>query len=293
MNIKDILDKHAAWLRGEPEGVKADLTGADLSKADLSEANLSKANLYEADLTGADLSGANLSKANLSKANLTGADLSEANLFGAHLVGADLSGTHLPGANLFEANLSKANLTGANLSEANLSGAHLFGANLTGADLSGANLSGTHLPGANLFEANLSGANLFEANLSEALNIDTLSWNSNTEFYPLQCPETGTYTAYKKANNLIVELEIPYDALRSSATSRKCRASKAKVISITDLAGRPAGDRVLSDYAYSPKIEYIVGQTIEIPNFDTNRWHECAPGIHHYITREEAVKHEN
>ena len=23
MNILDILDKHAAWLRGEPEGVKA------------------------------------------------------------------------------------------------------------------------------------------------------------------------------------------------------------------------------------------------------------------------------
>ena len=208
MNIKDILDKHAAWLRGEPEGVKADLTGADLSKADLSEANLSKANLYEADLSGADLSGADLS------------------------------------------------------------GAHLSWAKLPGADLSG-------------------------GNLSKALNIDTLSWDSNTAFYPLQCPETGTYTAYKKANNLIVELEIPYDALRSSATSRKCRASKARVISITDLAGHPAGDRVLSDYAYSPKIEYIVGQTIEIPNFDTNRWHECAPGIHHYITREEAVKHEN
>ena len=233
MNIKDILDKHAAWLRGEPEGVKADLTGADLTGADLSKANLSKANL---------------SKANLSKANLTG-------------------------ANLAKANLSKANLTGANLSWANL--------------------SGTHLPGANLFEANLSGANLSGGNLSKALNIDTLSWDSNTAFYPLQCPETGTYTAYKKANNLIVELEIPYDALRSSATSRKCRASKARVISITDLAGHPAGDRVLSDYAHSPKIEYIVGQTIEIPNFDTNRWHECAPGIHHYITREEAVKHEN
>ena len=218
MNILDILDKHAAWLRGEPEGVKADLTGANL--------------------TGADLTGA----------NLTGADLSK----------ADLSG-----ANLYEANLSWAKLLRTNLS------------------------------GANLSKANLSGANLSGADLSKALNIDTLSWDSNTAFYPLQCPETGTYTAYKKANNLIVELEIPYDALRSSATSRKCRASKARVISITDLAGHPAGDRVLSDYAYSPKIEYIVGQTIEIPNFDTNRWHECAPGIHHYITREEAVKHEN
>ena len=243
MNILDILDKHAAWLRGEPEGVKADLTGANL--------------------TGADLTGANLSGGNLSK--------------------ADLSGAHLSAANLTGADLSEANLSAANLSWADLSGANLFWANLTGADLSKANLSG----------ADLSAANLSEAHLSKALNIDTLSWDSNTAFYPLQCPETGTYTAYKKANNLIVELEIPYDALRSSATSRKCRASKARVISITDLAGHPAGDRVLSDYAYSPKIEYIVGQTIEIPNFDTNRWHECAPGIHHYITREEAVKHEN
>ena len=243
MNIKDILDKHAAWLRGEPEGVKADLTGANLTGADLSKANLS----------GAHLSWAKLLRTNLSKANLSKANLFEANLSGANLVGGNLSRTHLPGADLSKANLSKANLSGANLS---------------GADLSG-------------------------ADLSEALNIDTLSWDSNTAFYPLQCPETGTYTAYKKANNLIVELEIPYDALRSSATSRKCRASKARVISITDLAGHPAGDRVLSDYAYSPKIEYIVGQTIEIPNFDTNRWRECAPGIHHYITREEAVKHEN
>ena len=248
MNIKDILDKHAAWLRGEPEGVKADLTGANLTGADLTGANLTGADRSKANLSGAHLSWAKLLRTNLSKANLSKANLFEANLSGANLVGGNLSRTHLPGADLSKANLSKANLSGANLS---------------GADL------------------------------SEALNIDTLSWDSNTAFYPLQCPETGTYTAYKKANNLIVELEIPYDALRSSATNRKCRASKAKVISITDLAGRPAGDRVLSDYAYSPKIEYIVGQTIEIPNFDTNRWRECAPGIHHYITREEAVKHEN
>ena len=258
MDFIDILEKHAAWLRGEPEGVKADLSGANLSRADLSGANLSGADLFGADLSGANLSGANLS-------------------------GADLSGADLPGANL----------SGANLSWADLSGANLSGANLSRADLSGADLSRADLSRADLFGANLFEANLFRANLSEALSIDTLLWDSNTAFYSLQCPETGTYTAYKKTNNLIVELEIPYDALRSSATSRKCRASKARVISITDLAGRPAGDRVLSDYAYSPKIEYIVGQTIEIPNFDTNRWRECAPGIHHYITREEAVKHED
>ena len=288
MDFIDILEKHDAWLRGEPEGVKADLSRADLSRADLFGANLSRV----------DLSGANLLWADLSRADLSRADLSEADLSGANLSGVDLSGADLSGADLFGANLSGADLSGANLSRvdlsrANLSRVDLSGANLFGADLFGANLSGADLSRANLSRVDLSGANLTGANLTGALNIDTLLWDSNTAFYPLQCPQTGTYTAYKKASNLIVELEIPYDALRSSAASRKCRASKAKVISITDLEGRPAGDRVLSDYACSPKIEYIVGQTIEIPNFDTNRWRECAPGIHHYITREEAVKHEN
>ena len=94
------------------------------------------------------------------------------------------------------------------------------------ADLSGANLSG----------ANLSGANLYKAE-----NVDKALHNLYTLFYPLQCPETGAYIGYKKARGMIVELEITSDALRSSATSRKCRASKAKVLSITDVDGNPAG----------------------------------------------------
>ena len=109
--LKNILDKHFKWLRGENGGKRANLFGANLSRADLS---------------GADLSGANLSRA-----NLFGANLSRANLFGANLSRADLSR-----ANLFGANLSRANLSRADLSRADLSGADLFGANLSRADLS-------------------------------------------------------------------------------------------------------------------------------------------------------------
>ncbi len=167
--------------------------------------------------------------------------------------------------------------------------ADLSGANLSGADLSRANLSGANLSRANLSGANLSGADLSWADLSRAKNIDKAYWTIYTAFYPLQCPESGSYTAYKKAGGLIVELEIPADALRSSATSRKCRASKAKVISITDVNGNLAGEQVVSDHYKS--FVYVVGQTVEVQNFDTNRWNECAPGIHHYITRDEAVKH--
>ena len=259
MDIKKILSEHLKWIEGDG-GERADLSWADLRGANLSWANLREANLSGANLRGADLSGANLSWADLSGANLRGANLR--------------------GANLREANLSGANLRGADLRGANLSWANLSGADLRGADLRGADLSWADLRGANLSGANLSGAK----------NIDQAFWSIYTAFYPLQCPEKGTYTGYKKASGLIVELEIAEDALRSSATSRKCRASKAKVLSITDVDGNPAGDQVCSDH--DKNFVYKVGKIVEVLDFDTNRWNECSTGIHHFITRAEAVKYQ-
>ena len=68
--LKNILDKHFKWLRGENGGKRANLFRADLSRA----------NLFGANLSGADLSGANLSRADLSGADLFGANLSRADL---------------------------------------------------------------------------------------------------------------------------------------------------------------------------------------------------------------------
>lgn len=53
--LKEILERHGRWLRGEPQGVRADLWGADLRDADLRDADLTGADLTNADLTGADL----------------------------------------------------------------------------------------------------------------------------------------------------------------------------------------------------------------------------------------------
>ena len=128
------------------------------------------------------------------------------------------------------------------------------------------------------------------AKLSRANGLDTVIADEYTSFFRLQCPETGAYTAYKKAHGLIVELKIPADALRSSATSRKCRASKAKVIRITDRDGNAAGvEEVKSDH--DAAFVYRVGETVSVPDFDTDRWNECAAGIHHFITRAEAVQY--
>ena len=174
----------------------------------------------------------------------------------------------------------RAYLCGADLMGANLYKADLCGANLCGADLRGADLMGADLMGANLMRANLSGADLMGADLCGA----KLDW-------PLVCQEKGSFIGYKKCrNNLIVELEIPEDAYRCSATSKKCRCSKAKVLSITNLDGSES----TSDVAVSKhdsSFVYRIGETVEVTDFDQNRWNECSTGIHFFMNREDAVKY--
>ena len=212
----------------------------------------------------ADLSGVNLREADLRVADLSGANLRGVDLSGAHLIGADLSE-----ADLICVNLYRANLNGANLSRANLSGANLRGVDLRSADLSGADLS----------RADLRGVYFRGANLSGTYGIPAIC-----------CPEEGSFIGFKKAGDYIVKILILDDAKRSSATSRKCRCSKAKVLSITELDGSET-DVTEVESNYDSSFVYRIGETVEVPNFDDDRWNECAPGIHFFITRQEAVEY--
>ena len=248
--LNKILSNHKLWLMDESNGIRADLSGVDLEYADLDGADLRDANL-----SGADLRGADLRSANLWYADLRGADLRDASLGCADLGYADLGGANLSGADLEYADLRDADLRGANLGHANL-----YGADFSGADLGG--------------------ANLWSTDLSCVKNI----------FFPMACPEKGSFIAFKKAGCYIIELFIPSNAKRCSATSRKCRCSKAKVISITT----PSGDKTNITEVhsnYDPNFIYKLGEYVEVKNFDDNRWNECSTGIHFFITRQEAVNY--
>jgi hypothetical protein len=83
---------------------------------------------------------------------------------------------------------------------------------------------------------------------------------------------------------------IPDDAKRSSATTRKCRCSKAEVLSITNIDGSDAGITSVSS-SHDPEFVYKIGETVSVDNFCEDRWQECAPGIHFFITRDEAVRY--
>ena len=139
------------------------------------------------------------------------------------------------------------------------------------------------------YGADLSGADLRSANLSGA-NLLNVRYDECTGFFALVCPEKGSFIGYKKANGHIVKLRITEDALRSSATSRKCRCSKAEVLSITTLDGEDDGLTSIPSN-YDSNFIYRVGTTVEVEDFETDRWDECAAGIHFFITRQEAVQY--
>lgn len=225
------------------------------------------------------------------KINLQGADLRGIDLRKANLRGANLQGVRLWGADLSYANLRDADLHNVNLCDANLHYADLCKTDLSCADFDSANLYYTDLSYANLYSANLLNANLHGAVLNGAI-LYKVKYNYDTNFFALQCPEEGSFIGYKKARGHIVKLEILSDAKRSSATTRKCRCSAAKVLSITTLDGRDDGTQFISSGRDSNFV-YRVGEIARVDDFDENRWNECSTGIHFFITRNEAVEYSN
>lgn len=199
----------------------------------------------------------------LSYADLRGADLSDADLHGANLHGADLSDAYLRGADL--------------------SDAYLCGADLYGADLSHADLSDADLRYADLRYADLRDANHVKLSIAKTSIL----------------PEEGDIIGWKKAyvdgtmlpKSVIVKLLIPSDAQRSNATGRKCRASKARVLDLQDKQGNSLPPDTTAFSGHDTDFTYKKGETIHVEDFDTNRWKECAPGIHFFITRIEAAEY--
>jgi hypothetical protein len=106
----------------------------------------------------------------------------------------------------------------------------------------------------------------------------------------MACPDTGSFIGFKKASGLIVKLEITADARRSSATGRKCRCDKAKVLEIQNKDGSVA-DTTSVVSSYKKEFVYRVGEIVEEPEFCEDRWNECSEGIYFFINRQEAVNY--
>lgn len=145
------------------------------------------------------------------------------------------------------------------------------------------------------------------ADIHEFCVSDTCDINYNQ--LPLSCPAEGSFIAYKKVKNAnldvsdrrtisnqysyIAVLEIPADAKRSSAGNNKCRADKAKVIRFETLDGRVVDTKIKCCSCFNKSFYYELGKMVTAENFDENRYNECAPGIHFFVSRVDAVNYLN
>lgn len=172
--------------------------------------------------------------------------------------------------------------TGCDLSNALFKNCSFRNANFTNANMQGADLRNDDLTG-----ATLNGANLF-ACILEGTILNDVEINDQTKWFRMRCPETGAFLGYKKCfNNRLVQLLIPEDAKRTSATMNSCRCSKAKVLTIKSFDYKEEFEEAWS--LVDENFVYRKGEWVEVKDFNENRWVDSTTGIHFWMTREEAL----
>ena len=236
-------------------------------KKDLKEAlNNNFANM---DLRGVDFKGQNLSKANFKGANLEG----------ACFIDAILVSTNFEGARLAHADFSCANAWGANFNETNCKDALFLSANLTEASFEGADLDGTSFAQANLTEANLQDTNIITAEFDNTVGI-----------YPV-CPDTGSFTAWTIGEEYLVEILLPWTALRNSGTTRRCRANAMYINGITQIGESLEDDECPNSVKLKNRdFKLNLGESAIDENFEVDRFKVSSTDLYFYITEEEALE---
>lgn len=265
--IDSMCRKHMLWLEKKKGGKKAvfkNMQGA--SPLSFRDKSLNRAEFINCAFTNCDFEGADLQHAVMTKGDYRWSKFRDAEM------------DHV---NLYDADLTMANFRNAACFEANFGGAYLSGADLSNATMREANFSG----------ADLRWANLEDATLDEA-NFD------NAKMPPLRLPSSGQFRAFKKVldpitrGQMVLELVVSGKKPRTASyVGNKCRCQKAKVVAAYSLDGakadHPNGRRYSS--LNDSRFIYTLGAWIEEPNYDGDPRVECAPGIHFFMTKEEAL----
>ena len=230
-------------------------------------------NFANMDLRGVDFTGRNLSQANFTGANLEG----------ACFIDAILVSTNFEGANLKNTDFSCANAWGANFNETNCQNSLFLSANLTEGIFEGADLDGTSFAQANLTEANFQDTNIITAEFDNTVGI-----------YPV-CPDTGSFTAWtigedEEGNEYLVEIMIPWAALRNSGTTRRCRANCLYINGITPIGESLEDDDCPNSVNLKNRdFKLSLGESSIDENFEVDRFKISSTDLYFYITEEEAL----
>ena len=184
--------------------------------------------------------------------------------------------------------LSGADLHNMDFTLSSFQNVNLEYVNLKNSSVENALFDGNSLHGADFQNANMKTAAFRECDMRAKL--DGIQSDHTTQWFRMHCPETGPILGYKKCvNDRVVQLLIPADAKRTSATRPSCRCSKAKVLSIKSFDETEEFEEAWS--LVDENFVYRKGQWVEVKDFNEDRWMDSTTGIHFWMERKEALSY--
>lgn len=199
----------------------------------------------------------------------------------------DLTGWNLSYIDFTLSSFQNVILNGADFHGGTVENALFDGCPMCGADFSHSRMVTASFRYCDMRKCDIRGANLYGAILEYA-RLDGIVSDEDTEWFRLHCPEKGAFLAYKKCvNDRLVQLLVPEDAKRTSATLPSCRCNKAKVLTIKSFDYQENFDEAWS--LVDENFSYKRGEWVEVADFNEDRWQDSTTGIHFWLTREEAM----
>lgn len=212
--------------------------------------------------------------------DLSESDISDVDMSGWDLRNIDFSGSNFENVDLTGADFDRAVLYKVWFKDCPMKNVRLTNADVTEATMRYIDLSGSDFSGSDFHHA-----------LFEYAVLDDITDDEDTKFYRLRCPGKGAFIAWKCCTELrVVQLLVPADARRVSATAETCRCDKAKVLSIKSI-----DESVSYDWAQStvdPDFYYEKGKWVYPSAFQPDRWMDSSPGIHFFMDRQESVDYQ-
>lgn len=100
---------------------------------------------------------------------------------------------------------------------------------------------------------------------------------------------------YKKCGNYVVKLLIPASAVTNELRPGIVNAFRAKyrtnIAYVDDIIGHNAPKYVVSTF-HKKWLRYEIGKLVECTDFDYNIKKICSPGIHYFLSYEQAVNYD-
>ena len=201
----------------------------------------------------------------------------------------DLSGYNLSGIDFTLSSFENVRLENVDFSGAAVENVLFDGCSVKGAVFRNVNMKTASMRYCDMTGCDIRGANLFGAVLEHA-KLDGIISDERTQWFRMHCPEKGAILGYKKCvNDRLVQLLIPADAKRTSATLPSCRCSKAKVLTIKSFDSTEEFDEAWS--LVDENFVYHKGEWVEVSDFNEDRWMDSTTGLHFWMSREEANRY--